>query len=585
MTNKKAWRISIAASLLLVVGVFAAVFGAGLRFFIVETPSMGTTAPVGSLVVVQPHATYGIGDIASYRHKDRVYTHRIVDKTDQGFIFKGDINEATDALPVNQAEIVGGAVFIGKDLGFVIEAIPMLLVGGAIVYGLTLIPRVPVSWRWQIRLIGWSLVANFVSLWFRPWVNMVMMGYVAQGDGVGMHLVNTGVFPVRVLGTVLQSGQDAVVTQTVVDASGTYTVIPELALNTGWFLLMLLICLTPVLAALLIRTPSNEPAEESEPTKELVSNGAGALVAAAPLTLGERLASILASLPHASRRRIGVAGLVVTASAILISLVLQWSTSAAFTASITNSLNTVKAGYFTCQAVETSTANARFVWGLTAASTTQTDLTTNGRDGTMTTLKGGKVATTSTSSPCPRDTQGSVLFNGATCYTTAATVTATSTYSEEVWFKASPMSLNGKLMGFADNVTPSNQTAYDRHIYIDPTGRVVYGVYLTSQYVVSSPAGTNYANGNWHHVVATSATGMISLYLDGALVDSRADTTGQMSFDGYWQVGCGLLSGWQDATGTPRTFSSYFTGNLRLAAVYDRTLTAAEVNAHYLAGK
>ncbi len=584
MTNKKAWTISIAASLLLVVGVFAAVFGTGLRFFIVETPSMGTTAPVGSLVVVQPRASYEIGDIASYRHATRVYTHRIVDETDQGFIFKGDINEATDALPVKQTEIIGDVVFIGKYLGFVIEALPMLLVGCAIVYGLTLIPRVPVSWRWQIRLIGWSLVANFVSLWFRPWVNMVMMGYVAQNDGVGMHLVNTGIFPVRVLGTVLQSGQDAVLTQTVVDASGTYLVIPELALNTGWFLLMLLICLSPVLAALLIRTPSDGPAEESEPTEEILSNGAGAVVVAAPLTLRERLTGVLASLPRASRRRIGVAGLVVTASAILVSLVLQWSTSAAFTASITNSLNTVKAGYFTCQGAMVSTPGVRFVWSLSSPGD-QSDLTTHNYSGTQVNAsKRNNLPSTTTSSPCPNDTtQTSMVFKGGTCLTQGTQMSGPTSFSLEVWFNTTDRTYNGKLFGFADVTTPASQTHYDRHIYIDNAGRVLFGVYPGGQAVVKSPVGTNYADGHWHQVVATSTATSIALYLDGVPVSSRADTAGQDVYAGYWQVGCGLLAQWQDASGTQLAFADYYSGSLRFAAAYDRTLTAAEVNAHYLA--
>jgi hypothetical protein len=102
---------------------------------------------------------------------------------------------------------------------------------------------------------------------------------------------------------------------------------------------------------------------------------------------------------------------------------------------------------------------------------------------------------------------------------------------------------------------------------------------------VSSAAGKSYADGAWHHVVATSAPGKISLYLDGTLVSSRADTAGQdVSFSGYWEVGCGLLAQWQDAAGTAQNFSSYYTGNLRLAAVYDKTLTATQVKEHYLAG-
>ena len=557
VTNKKAWTISIAASILLVAGVFVALFGAGFHLYIVKTPSMGTTAPVGTLVAVQAQDSYAIGDVVSYARNGTVYTHRIVDVTAQGFITKGDINGAPDALPVSQSEIVGTVAFYGKYLGFLVEALPWLLIGGAIVYGLSLIPRIARPWRWHFRLVGWSLVTSLVALWFRPWVNMVMTGYVAQNDGVGMHLINTGIFPVSVLGKVLTSGQDAIVTQTIADASGHYTVIPQLALTVGWFLLLLVICLTPMLASLLIRVEQEVPAVIAEPA-----------------------VTIRRSRPQ--YRRIAPIALTVTASIFAVALVLQMSTNAAFAASIKNSTNTAGARtWFSCKNAETGTADVWFAWDLTATGT-QTSLTSPQHNGTMTT--NGTAAKANSSSPCPRDTQGSVMFNGGTCFYSSPTVMSNETYSEEVWFNTSVTSLNGKLMGFANVTTPASQTHYDRHIYIDPTGRVVFGVWPSTQSVVSSPVGTNWADGHWHHVVATSAPGKIWLYLDGNLVDSRADTAGQEAYNGYWMVGCGLLKDWQDAAGTPRAFSSYYTGNLRLAAVYNRTLTATEVKDHWLAG-
>jgi len=564
VTNKKAWRISVAASVLLVAAVFVALFGAGFRLFIVKTPSMGTVAPVGTLVAVHPQASYGLGDVITYERNGVSYTHRIVDQTDAGFILKGDINGAHDALPVPASEIVGKVVFAGRYLGFLLEGLPWIILGCAIVFALTLIPRVPPSWRWQIRFVGWSLVFSLVALWQRPWVNMEMLAYAAQVDGVDMHLVNTGIFPVNVVGTLLNSGQDAIVTQTVADSQGRYLVTPELALNVWWFLLLLAICLTPVVASLLIRIEDPAPAETVE--------------AEISETTTEKTEK---------RRRVGLVALITTASVVLAAIVLQWSTQASMAASLTNSTNTAATRtWFTCQNAEVGTANARFVWGLTATGN-QTDLTRK-NDGTMTTVKKGTAATADSSSPCPRDTQGSLMLNGATCIYTSATVMGTETYSEEVWFRTTNKSFNGKLMGFAENTVPANQNHYDRHIYIDPTGRVVFGVYPGyppgHQAVVSSPTGRNYADGAWHHVVATSAPGTISLYLDGALVGTRSDTAGQDAFTGYWMVGCGLLTDWQDATGTPQAFSSYYTGNLRLAAVYDVTLTATQVKEHYQAG-
>jgi signal peptidase I len=566
-SKRKLWALSIAAGVVLVVVVLTILAGAGIRAFEVKTPSMGTVAPVGTLVIVQPQKSYAIGNVISFERSDRSYTHRIVAQTWQGWSTKGDLNGSPDPLPVTNAQIIGKVVFIGKYLGFVVDALPWILLGCAIVYAVTLLPRVRPSWRWQIRLVGWSLVTSIVALWQHPWVNMVMLGYVPDDNvGVDMHLVNTGIFPVRVLGTILQSGQDAVVNQTMADAGGRYSVTPQLALNLGWFLGLLFLCLAPVIASLLI--PVEDPI---------------AVVVAEVTEVPERKPKVVASRPRlwVLADRFAPA-LVVVAAVVAVSLVLQAGTQSAYAASIRNSTDTAGTRtWFSCQNAETGTSGARFVWGLTALGN-QTDLTTNGRTGTL--KNNGTAATTSTSSPCPHDTQGSMMFNGGTCIYTGTAVTSNETFSEEVWFRTTSTSLNGKLMGFADVTTPTTQTHYDRHVYIDPTGRVVFGVWPSAQSVVSSPAGKSYADGVWHHVVVTSAPGTVSLYLDGNFVSSRADTAGQDVYSGYWEIGCGLLAQWQDAAGTPQNFSSYYTGNLRLAAVYDVTLTATQVKEHYVAG-
>lgn len=560
VSNKRVWTIFIAASVLLVVGVLASLFGAGFRLYEVKTPSMGTVAPVGTMVAVHAQASYGIGDVVTYERNGLSYTHRIVDQTAQGFITKGDINTAVDALPVPNYQIVGRVVFYGKYLGMLVQALPALLIGWALVYAITLLPRVRASWRWQIRFIGWSLVVSIVAMWLRPWVNLVMLGYVpADGGGVDMHLVNTGIFPVSVLGKIISSGQDVVVNQTVLDSRGHYTVIPQLALNAGWFMVLMAICLVPMFGSLLVRVEDDQP------------------------NVNKTLAPVPVRRPvFQDWRQVGAVALTVTASVLAVVLILQLNTNAAFAATVRNSTDTAGTRtWFTCQSAETGTTGARFAWALTTAGN-QTDLTGNGRTGTL--KNSGTAATASSSSPCARDTQGSLMFNGGTCIYTGTVVTSNETYSEEVWFRTTNTSLNGKLMGFADVTTPASQLHYDRHIYIDPTGRVVFGVWPSKQSVVSSAAGKSYADGAWHHVVVTSAPGSISLYLDGTLVSSRADTAGQDVYSGYWEVGCGLLAQWQDAAGTPQNFSSYYTGNLRLAAVYDVTLSATQVKEHYLAG-
>jgi len=84
---------------------------------------MGTVAPVGTLVAVHPEAAYRVGDIVTYERKNRSYTHRIVDITDQGYITKGDINDATDALPVQPDEVVGLVTVRLRYAGFLLQGL------------------------------------------------------------------------------------------------------------------------------------------------------------------------------------------------------------------------------------------------------------------------------------------------------------------------------------------------------------------------------------------------------------------------------------------------------------------------------
>ena len=173
--NSKAWMISVAASILLVAGVFIALFGTGYRLFVVQTPSMGTVAPVGTLVAVRAQASYHVGDIVTYERDTRSYTHRIVDITNHGFITKGDINGATDALPVQPSEIVGLVTFHAPYVGFLVQGLPWLILGRPLWYGVTLWPRVLPPCRWQIRFSDWSLLLIALALWFRRRLNPVLV--------------------------------------------------------------------------------------------------------------------------------------------------------------------------------------------------------------------------------------------------------------------------------------------------------------------------------------------------------------------------------------------------------------------------
>ena len=104
---------------------------------------------------------------------------------------------------------------------------------------------------------------------------------------------------------------------------------------------------------------------------------------------------------------------------------------------------------------------------------------------------------------------------------TGKLISPPNTLSLEGWFKTNTLT-GGKLFGFGDKQS-SNSSTYDRQVYMDNTGKIVFGVTDGSAATVSSTA--TYRNDAWHHVVATlSPTGM-KLYVDGALVGQRATPT------------------------------------------------------------
>ena len=132
-----------------------------------------------------------------------------------------------------------------------------------------------------------------------------------------------------------------------------------------------------------------------------------------------------------------------------------------------------------------------------------------------------------------------------------------------------------------------NGGTYDRHIYLDGSGHVWFGVYQGGDNLVTSPTALN--DGVWHMAAATLGPAGIALYVDGALVDSDSNTTGEAS-SGWFRAGCGNLAGWADgwngpnappASGTPTNYP--FRGSLDEISIWTSALTAAQIHFLYFA--
>jgi PKD repeat protein len=164
---------------------------------------------------------------------------------------------------------------------------------------------------------------------------------------------------------------------------------------------------------------------------------------------------------------------------------------------------------------------------------------------------------------------------------TAATFTGTSTstassqvrapapnvFSVETWFRTSA-SGGGKILGYG-SATTGLSDHYDRHVYLDANGRLVFGVWPQVNRTLET--SRSYNDGRWHQVVATLGPAGMAFYVDGQLVGSRADTTSGQAYDGYWRIG------------GDRTWSGaqFFTGDIDDLSIHRTVLSASQVADRY----
>lgn len=169
------------------------------------------------------------------------------------------------------------------------------------------------------------------------------------------------------------------------------------------------------------------------------------------------------------------------------------------------------------------------------------------------------------------DTNTAAGFSGTTAglVATQSPIQGPDSFAVEAWFKTTSTQ-GGKIVGFGDRNT-GNSAAYDRHVYMDRQGRVLFGVYPGTMRTIQSGTGLN--NGQWHHVVANLGPSGMQLYIDGIRVAQRSDTTFGQAYSGYWRIG-------GDSTWTG---NQYFNGTIDDVAVYNAPLSIQKVNAHLAA--
>ncbi|MGV8858333.1 PKD domain-containing protein [Rhodoglobus sp.] len=168
------------------------------------------------------------------------------------------------------------------------------------------------------------------------------------------------------------------------------------------------------------------------------------------------------------------------------------------------------------------------------------------------------------------DSNTAANFTGSSnSYTgSQALVWRDNTFSVEAWFKTTTNS-GGKIVGFG-NRQSGNSTNYDRHIYMDSSGKVNFGVYTGSTRIVQS--AKSYNDGQWHQVVGSMSASGTEFFVDGVRIGVEPSVIWGQNYWGYWRIG-----GDRSWSG-----SDYFNGAIDEVAVYPKPLTATQVQNHFL---
>ncbi len=104
---RSVWRERILTGGLLLL-LLASLF---LKVYRLESGSMTPAYPEGSYVVAADLGEPEPGDVCAYRHNGMIVVHRVIRKTEDGYIFQGDANNTEDPYPVSTEEIEARVLF------------------------------------------------------------------------------------------------------------------------------------------------------------------------------------------------------------------------------------------------------------------------------------------------------------------------------------------------------------------------------------------------------------------------------------------------------------------------------------------
>lgn len=262
-------------------------------------------------------------------------------------------------------------------------------------------------------------------------------------------------------------------------------------------------------------------------------------------------------------RRRWAASLVGSLAAVTAAVVLPSTTLAAYTASTGTGRTTFSTGTFPSYSDAIAYAAPLGYYKLDDATGSTTAADSTGHNDTAQLAHTAQFFQTPGSPAASSDT--AVTFPGTNlAYLTSKdqfTAGADTSATFELWFKTS--TAGGVLAEISDKSSGAGNSQ-GRLLEMLPTGKVQFTV-GSAQLATT----TNYADGAWHHIVASVGAQGMKLFLDGTLTNGLSSVTT-----------AGMTTGWARFGGDK---TSWFTGSLDEAAVYPSQLGDARVAAHYAA--
>lgn len=238
---------------------------AGGSWVRVQTASMGTVAPVGTLLWIEPVPADSLrpGDLVTFRPPgagDQTYSHEIRTVHPDGtFTTQGRIT-APDPWRISADDVVGRAVLRMPGVGWLVLAAPVLVLGGLVVFlgARRLRDR---ELRLPVAVVGSAAVLVAALLVHQPLTRAERISFVPDGNGARATYVSTGLLPVELSApgadpVVLADGEvGSVISRqgTAVPTGEQFTVTVRPAVPTSWWAVLTACCFLPALTGALAR--------------------------------------------------------------------------------------------------------------------------------------------------------------------------------------------------------------------------------------------------------------------------------------------------------------------------------------------